>query len=123
MPVALLIFHPPDAPWPSSVNKRRLAIRASALEWHASGGPWTPEFQKMFDKAGLSLQDDLNKVLVAGHQGPHPQGYHEAVYQRLKNLEGLPGEAYRTAFREELEKIPREIQTPGSYLNKLVTKQ
>lgn len=88
-----------------------------------SGGPWTPEFQKMFDKAGLTLQNDLNKVLVVGHQGPHPQEYHEAVYNRLNDLNGLSGEAYKNAFKEELSIIAKEIQTPGTYLNRLVTKQ
>ncbi|MDT4860165.1 hypothetical protein FQZ97_947090 [compost metagenome] len=88
-----------------------------------SGGPWTPEFQKMFDKAGLTMQDELNKVWVAGHQGPHPQEYHALVYQRLKNLESLPADAYQQAFKEELTKIGQEIQTPGTRMNKLVTKQ
>ncbi|MCY1376746.1 hypothetical protein D9M69_642600 [compost metagenome] len=77
----------------------------------------------MFDKAGLTMQDELNKVWVAGHQGPHPQEYHALVYQRLKNLESLPADAYQQAFKEELTKIGQEIQTPGTRMNKLVTKQ
>jgi hypothetical protein len=89
-----------------------------------SGGPWTPEFRKMFDKAGLSMQDELNKVWVAGHQGPHPAEYHREVFRRL-NLatRGQTGDAYSQALKDELSAIGKDIQTPGSDLNKLVTKK
>ncbi|MBK9445241.1 MAG: AHH domain-containing protein [Betaproteobacteria bacterium] len=57
-------------------------------------GPWTPpEFRKMFDKAGLSMQDGLNKVWVAGHQGPHPAEYRE-VFRRLTCHQRTNGDAY-----------------------------
>ena len=89
-----------------------------------SGGPWTPEFKKMFDKAGLSLQDDLNQIWVAGHKGPHPQEYHREVFDRLEQVtEGKTGNAYTQAFQNELAKIGKEIQTPGTKLNNLVTKK
>jgi hypothetical protein len=89
-----------------------------------TGGPWTPEFKKMFDKAGLSMQGDLNKVWVAGHQGPHPQEYHKEVFERLEQVtEGKTGTSYTQAFQSELAKIGKEIQTPGTKLNNLVTKK
>jgi hypothetical protein len=78
----------------------------------------------MFEKAGMALDDDLNKIFVAGHKGPHPQAYHDAVFDRLSDAtRGLNGDAYRNALQRELQSIGREIQTPGSVLNKLITKQ
>jgi RHS repeat-associated protein len=43
------------------------------------GGPWTPRFQELFDKAGMSLQDKANIAIVLGHYGPHPGAYHQEV--------------------------------------------
>lgn len=45
-----------------------------------NGGPWTPRYQELFDKAGMSLDDAANKVRVPGHKGPHPQEYHEEIF-------------------------------------------
>ncbi|MGE6761595.1 AHH domain-containing protein [Corallococcus interemptor] len=43
--------------------------------WDATnlGGPWSPRIQKLFNRAGMSLDDSANKVRVPGHKGPHPQ--------------------------------------------------
>lgn len=86
----------------------------------ARGGPWTPKFQEMFDKAGMSMEDAMNKVAIAGHKGPHPQEYHEAVFSRLNEAtKGLSGDAYKKAFRSELESIRKDVATPGNRLNDL----
>jgi RHS repeat-associated protein len=90
----------------------------------ARGGPWTPRFDAMAQKAGMSLKDAENRVRIPGHKGPHPEAYHEAVFQRLSNAtEGLSGEAYGRAFRSELGAIRTEAATAGSTLNTLLTKQ
>ena len=47
------------------------------------GGPWTQRFKKIFDKAGMSMENPANKVGIEGHKGPHSQAYHTEVYQRL----------------------------------------
>lgn len=87
----------------------------------ARGGPWTPRFEDMARRAGMDLNDAENRVRVPGHRGPHPQEYHEAVFDRLQTgTRGLEGDAYSSAFRAELEKIRTEVATPGSDLNKLV---
>ena len=39
----------------------------------ARGGPWTPKFEAIFKKAGLDLDDAINKIAVPGHKGPHPK--------------------------------------------------
>lgn len=88
------------------------------------GGPWTPRFEAIFRRAGLSLKDAVNKVRVAGHSGPHPEAYHRAVFDRLLSAtNGLRGgtDAYRQAVIRELEKIGKEAATRGTSLNKLLT--
>jgi RHS repeat-associated protein len=49
----------------------------------ASGGPWSPVFEGMAKKAGMTLDEASNKIAVLGHQGPHPGEYHQLVYDRL----------------------------------------
>lgn len=72
----------------------------------------------------MTLQDDLNKVLVAGHRGPHPQSYHDLVYAKLQTAtRGLSGDEYKIALQNELKKIGNEVVTPGTVLNSLVTKK
>jgi RHS repeat-associated protein len=88
----------------------------------ATGGPWTPIFEKMFSKAGMTLEDGLNKVYVQGHVGPHPAEYHTAVLERLQlATKGLDGAGYTAALRGELSRMSTELSTAGSYLNRLVT--
>jgi hypothetical protein len=61
-----------------------------------SGGPWTPKFKKLFDQAGMSLDDPANKVRVR--------------------------QQCRDALTAELKKLAQEISTVNTYLNKLVTR-
>ncbi|MDY7228592.1 AHH domain-containing protein [Hyalangium rubrum] len=89
-----------------------------------SGGPWTPKFQKLFDRAGMSLNDSANRVRVMGHQGPHPEEYHREVFRRLRDAmkECRSMHQCREALTVELKKLAQELSTKGSYLNKLVTR-
>lgn len=88
------------------------------------GGPWTPRFRRIFAKAGMELKDAENVVEVQGHRGPHPQRYHERVYARLE--EATKGCRTVMECREvlvtELRLLAREVSTPGSGLNKLLTR-
>ena len=54
----------------------------------ARGGQWTPRFKKLFDRAGVKLSDKANKVRVPGHFGPHPEAYHQIVFDRLSEEVG-----------------------------------
>ncbi|RKG92033.1 hypothetical protein D7V97_41330 [Corallococcus sp. CA053C] len=94
--------------------------------WEATHneGPWSPRFQELFDRAGMSLDDAANRVRVPGHKGPHPQEYHSAVYARLRGALGRCRsiEQCRGPLVEELQKLAREILKPGSALNKLVAR-
>ncbi|HEY6124690.1 MAG TPA: AHH domain-containing protein, partial [Steroidobacteraceae bacterium] len=84
--------------------------------------PWSPRFSDMAKKAGMTLDDLANKVDVPGHRGPHPQSYHQAVFDRLTGAtRGLSGDAYSSAFRAELAAIGRDASTAGHALNKLLT--
>lgn len=86
-------------------------------------GPWSPQFQKIFDKAGLSLDDPANIVHVKGHKGPHPLAYHQQIFRRLTDAtEGCRTmERCREALTAELGRLGQQIATPGTKLNKLVT--
>jgi RHS repeat-associated protein len=88
----------------------------------ARGGPWTPKFQELFDRAGMNMQDGLNRVVIEGHSGPHPEAYHNYVYRYLQGrTAGLEGQEFTQAFRSGLSELRTEVSTPGSPLNKLVT--
>ena len=88
-----------------------------------NGGPWTPDFKVMFDRAGMSMQDPANLVDLPDHFGPHPEVYHDYVYTYLQEQTvGLEGQEYTDAFKQALLNLKTEITTPGSYLNTLVTK-
>jgi hypothetical protein len=89
-----------------------------------SGGPWTPKFQKLFDRAGMSLNDPANIVRIRGHRGPHPQEYHQEVYRRLREaVQGCRSiNQCKGALKAALTELADEIATEGSKLNKLVTR-
>jgi hypothetical protein len=88
-----------------------------------SGGPWTPRFRELFGRAGMSLNDPANKVRVTGHKGPHPEEYHQEVFDRLSEaMQGCRNiQQCRDALTGALQRLGRLISTPGTRLNKLVT--
>ncbi|WP_163994551.1 AHH domain-containing protein [Pyxidicoccus caerfyrddinensis] len=90
----------------------------------ARGGPWTPEFRRLFRKAGMELRDPENIVDVPGHKGPHPQRYHEEVFERLNDATATCRTvvACREMLTAELKQLAKEVATKGTKLNKLVTR-
>lgn len=94
-------------------------------EAEVRGGPWTPRFQDLFERAGMTLDDPDNIVEIEGHQGPHPEEYHAEVFRRLNEamLKCRTVGECQIALRTALKQMARELQTPGSYLNRLVTKK
>lgn len=90
----------------------------------ARGGPWTQRFEDLFAKANMTLDDPANMVNVAGHSGPHPEEYHKEVYERLsKAMSPCRGSVMcQKVMVNELKRIAAEICTPGSQLNRLLTK-
>lgn len=89
-----------------------------------SGGPWTPECERIFKKAGMTLEDAANKVRLKGHEGPHPELYHREVMQRLDRsvLRCRTIETCRANLTEELAQIANELMTPGSKLRRFIVK-
>ncbi|RKG99749.1 AHH domain-containing protein [Corallococcus carmarthensis] len=89
-----------------------------------NGGPWTPRYQEIFDRAGMSLDDATNQVRVPGHKGPHPREYHEEVYERLDEATSTCKsiERCREALTRILGVLAREISEQGTKLNRLVTR-
>jgi len=86
------------------------------------GQQWSRQFLPIFQRAGMTLNDALNKVAVYGHRGPHSDQYHTIIRQRLlQATRGLNGPAYTSALQNELRTLASELQTTGSLLNKLVT--
>ncbi|HEX5744671.1 MAG TPA: AHH domain-containing protein [Archangium sp.] len=89
-----------------------------------SGGPWTPRFEKLFEKAGMSLEDPANIVYLRDHKGPHPEAYHRRIFERLGAVLGTcrTRAECRAKLVDELDRIAGEVCTPGSTLNKLATR-
>jgi hypothetical protein len=108
--------------------------KKNKAEWHhiattenskssLRGGPWTPRFEELFDKAGMSMNDPANKVQLIGHKGPHPQKYHEAVYRYLfKATERCPNKREcERALRMALQELGAELNKMDSDLYTLLT--
>ncbi|MHA3916280.1 AHH domain-containing protein [Halovulum sp. GXIMD14793] len=91
------------------------------------GNPaWTPQFQRIFDNAGLNINGEINKIAVPGHRGPHPQAYHQYVFGSLNDaVAGIPRgtPAYTQAVTNSLNRIKAEAVTPGSQVNRWLTGQ
>jgi hypothetical protein len=98
-----------------ATNKNRIS--------DSRGGPWTPRFELIFAKAGMSLEDAANKVYLLKHAGPHSEAYHTAVFTRLSEAVQTCSnkDTCRIALKKELNKIADEVCTPGSRLHRLAT--
>lgn len=87
------------------------------------GGPWTQRFEELFARAGMRLKDSENIVAIQGHKGPHPQRYHQLVYERLRSALGNCSSIAECKARllPALDDLARDIATRGTELNQLVT--
>jgi hypothetical protein len=98
-----------------ATNKNRIS--------DSRGGPWTPRFELIFAKAGMSLEDAANKVYLLKHAGPHSEAYHTEVFARLSEAVQTCSnkDACRSALTRGLNKLADEVCTPGSKLHQLAT--
>ncbi|MGZ3459614.1 MAG: AHH domain-containing protein [Archangium sp.] len=87
------------------------------------GGPWTQRFKKIFDKAGMSMEDPANKVAIEGHKGPHPEAYHVEVHERLDQATATckNTQQCRAALVDALRKLAQELTDKDSTLYKLLS--
>ncbi|MCY1046792.1 AHH domain-containing protein [Corallococcus sp. bb12-1] len=94
--------------------------------WEAThnGGPWSPQFQELFDRAGMSLDDAANRVGIQGHKGPHPEAYHQEVLSRLRQALGRCRSMAqcREALTARLKQLASELRTEGTQLHKWITR-
>jgi hypothetical protein len=99
-----------------ATNKNEISAR--------SGGPWTPLFEELFARAGMSLEAKENLIYLKGHKGPHPEAYHQEVHQRLQRALGQcrTTTQCRAFLTEELKLLVDEVCTDGSRLHRLLTK-
>ncbi len=85
------------------------------------GGPWSPQFAEIFERAGMTLTDAENVVKLPGHRGPHSEKYHRKIYTLLQRATaGKSGPASREALISELKRIAKELKTKGTELNRLL---
>jgi hypothetical protein len=71
---------------------------------------WTAKFQRVFAKAGMTLEHKANKFLMLGHKGRHARAYHRHVLERLtKATDGLTGRSYKAALLWELRALKRDL--------------
>ncbi|MFY1828199.1 AHH domain-containing protein [Myxococcus fulvus] len=91
----------------------------------ARGGPWTPRFRDIFKKAGMELKDPENIVPVQGHKGPHPEAYHMAVHERLRDATRRCRTivSCRESLTVALRDLANEVSTKGTRLHRLVTER
>ncbi len=91
----------------------------------ARGGAWTPRFRAIFARAGMSMDDPANKMPLPGHYGPHPERYHQLIYKELLDatLNCRSVMECREGLTRALKALAKEITTPGTELNQLVTQQ
>ena len=76
-------------------------------------GGFTKQFQRIFDAAGLSLDDGINKIILRGHANvKHTKEYHQYILRRLTDAtQGLKAgsQQYRNAVHRTLEDLRREL--------------
>jgi hypothetical protein len=85
--------------------------------------PWTPRFERLFARAGMSLKDPLNLLYLQEHAPGHPEAYHREIYERLEaTLEGCGDqETCRAVLRMALRRLSAELCTPDTPLSSLVS--
>ncbi|MFE8604707.1 AHH domain-containing protein [Archangium violaceum] len=72
----------------------------------------------------MSLEVKENLVYLKGHKGPHPEDYHQAIYQRLQRALGQcrTTAQCRAFLVDALQSLADEVCTNGSQLHRLLTK-
>jgi hypothetical protein len=85
-----------------------------------AGPQWSQRFAQLLQRVGMTLADDANRVLVWDHVGPHPQEYHQYVWDRVLSV--IEGGGNADAVKALLQEIARECVTEGTTCNNLITR-
>jgi filamentous hemagglutinin len=91
------------------------------------GKKWTNRFKPFFDNAGLDMDGADNKVYVPGHKGPHPDAYHQHVFDKLSeatdNIDPIKDkQKYQDAVKSALSNIATDAQSGGTNVNSWLLK-
>ena len=76
---------------------------------------WGTLSQEILDNSNLGAtvkQAGANRVYLPDHFGPHPEVYHQRVFERLQDVTKAleaGSEAYSTAVKSELAAIAQEL--------------
>jgi ribosomal protein L37AE/L43A len=73
----------------------------------------------------MTLDDPANKMPLPGHYGPHPERYHQSIHKTLEEATETCRSVVecREALTGALKRLAKQIATPGTELNQLVTRQ
>jgi len=67
---------------------------------------FTDAYKKIFDRAGMSLNDPLNKMILPGHSGGHTKEYKQFVLRYITDAtNGLSGEKAKAALTKALKDL------------------
>ena len=83
---------------------------------------WGRLFSKIFNPAGIGLDDEINKVMIPGHKGGHGF-YNLVIYRRLKQtVHGTASNTtrYKRLLQRELLRIRRELLDDSTSLSGLL---
>jgi RHS repeat-associated protein len=84
-------------------------------------GGFTAAFERIFAKAGMTLEHDANKMAISSlfHNGPHPDVYHQMVLRRLlAATDGKSGNAAEQALTRALNALRKYIEQHPEILRK-----
>jgi RHS repeat-associated protein len=71
---------------------------------------FTDAYEKIFSKAGMTLDDAANKIFLEGHKGAHTNVYKQYVLDTLKSVtQGLSGDAYKNALLNALDDLRQQL--------------
>lgn len=71
---------------------------------------FTEAYDKIFKKAGMSLQDDVNKIFLENHRGGHTKKYKQYVLDYLTEAtDGLNGSQYKDALTQALDDLGKQL--------------
>ena len=82
---------------------------------------FTKAFEKIFARAGMTLEDPANKMLVSAilHNSKHPEAYHKMVYDRIAAAtDGLFGPKAKEALTQALGRLETYINKHPEVLKK-----
>ncbi|HBR33952.1 MAG TPA: hypothetical protein DD734_04905 [Firmicutes bacterium] len=71
---------------------------------------FTAAYQKIFDKAGMSLDDEANKVFLKGHKGAHTKVYKQYVLRYITEAtQDLSGPEAKIALIKALNNLKEQL--------------